>query len=433
MTHNADLSDAPSGLIGLLALLLLAAPAHAGLYYSGETVAELPAQWRGFLVDQRLLRTLAAPPGSVRHPLREAYVQAAKALEKTAASRPLTADELADLGAIDVRLGRAADAIEKLRPAQRRFPNHFHIAANLGTAWQMQGDLAQAELCLAQAVKLAPPALKRAEELHLKLVRLRQRSPAPTAPDDLFGVRFGGEPGQLASAERAKLPADATALMQRLALWLPGDGRLLWQLGELANAHGDVRTAAAILDGCVTEMGMSAPALRRRRQQLRAAADELARQPAGDHQQHAFAMKARSLRPLLRHFNPAGLPPVRADRVNPLPWDVLAETLLGAQSKPTFARYLRELDGKRVVLTGFMQPIGEGVDLTSFLLIEYPVGCWFCETPPATGILYVELPPGKAVALKRGPVKVEGTLHLNDRDPEDFLYSIRGAKVTEPE
>ena len=28
---------------------------------------------------------------------------------------------------------------------------------------------------------------------------------------------------------------------------------MLWQLGELANAHGDVATAAAILEGCVTE------------------------------------------------------------------------------------------------------------------------------------------------------------------------------------
>ena len=42
---------------------LSAAPAaRAGLYYSGETIAELPSQWRGFLLDQRLLRNIAVKP-----------------------------------------------------------------------------------------------------------------------------------------------------------------------------------------------------------------------------------------------------------------------------------------------------------------------------------------------------------------------------------
>ena len=52
---------------------------------------------------------------------------------------------------------------------------------------------------------------------------------------------------------------DAAAVVQQLALWLPADGRLLWQLGEIANATGDVRTAANILDGCVTEFAMKSP------------------------------------------------------------------------------------------------------------------------------------------------------------------------------
>src|SRR5207249_11499746 len=133
----------------------------------------------------------------------------------------------------------------------------------------------------------------------LKLVRLRQRQPRDAQElDDLFGVRFVGEgnqyePGKLAAAQRKQLPSDAAAIVQQLALWLPADGRLLWQLGELANAHGDVRTAAAILDGCVTEFGLGVPELRRRRQQMRAAADALAQQPASDHQQHAAALKTK--------------------------------------------------------------------------------------------------------------------------------------------
>ena len=51
----------PRRLLALLALLV-PATARAGLYYSGEPVAELPSQWRGFLLDQRALRMIAVPP-----------------------------------------------------------------------------------------------------------------------------------------------------------------------------------------------------------------------------------------------------------------------------------------------------------------------------------------------------------------------------------
>src|SRR5213078_4651029 len=101
----------------LLALVFLAAPARAGLYYSGEAIADLPAQWRGFLPDHRTLRTLTAPPTAAPHPLRDAYAADRDRLTKRAAGRPLTADEAADLGALHVRLGAVADALTVLRAA----------------------------------------------------------------------------------------------------------------------------------------------------------------------------------------------------------------------------------------------------------------------------------------------------------------------------
>src|SRR5262249_13095569 len=157
-------------------------------------------------------------------------------------------------------------------------------AANLGTAWQLAGDLEQAASALEEAVRLAPQNLQSAERYHLKLVRLRaaeKRTPTD-APDDLFGVKYVGEsgkpePGKLAADERKRARGDAVAFVGRRALGLPADGRLLWQLAELANADGDVVTAAAILDGCVSEFGMGSPDLRKRRQIYRTAADEITR------------------------------------------------------------------------------------------------------------------------------------------------------------
>jgi hypothetical protein len=432
-----------------LILLVAAAPARAGLYYSGEPIAELPSLWRGFLLDHRALRTLAAPPApnAPAHPLRESYRAAADKLTQLAAQRPLSADEAADLGALRLRLGSVDAALDVLRAAQRQHPEHFRVAANLGTAWQFQGDLDQAAQALREAVRLAPPKLRKAEELHLKLVTLRRGQPRTAqALDDLFGVRYAGDggaytPGRIAAAERAKLPADAVALVQQLALWLPADGRLLWQLGELANAHGDVRTAAAILDGCVTELALGDPVLRRHRALLRAAADEQAKaNPLGraDAQAahgtgHAAGLAFRSPRPLARHLDAAHLPPIRPDGLNPLPWSVITATTLDHQFRPTFAKHLRQLDGKKVVLTGFLQPLGDELESGAYLLIEYPIGCWFCETPEPTAIVLVELPAGKTAALTRNQVKVTGRLVLNATDPENFLYTVRDAAIGAPD
>src|SRR5262249_6946103 len=184
--------------------------------------------------------------------------------------------------------GIAGKAVELLRAAQREHPNHFFIAANLGTAWQSQGSLAQAADALREAVRLAPGRYQSAERLHLKLVELRQRVPrgGPAQLDDLFGVRYLDEPGKISDQEKTKLPARAAALAQQLALWLPADGRLWWQLAELANAQGDIRNAAAMLDGCVVQFGMSHPELRRRRQLLREAADALPKLQIADKSQH---------------------------------------------------------------------------------------------------------------------------------------------------
>ncbi len=428
----------PFRLLALLALALaLAPPARAGLYYSGEQFAELPSRPSGFLTDHRALRAAGyARPDGLPSPLRGDYLAAADRLEKLAKARALTADEIADLGAIHIRLGKADKALNVLAPAVRKFPEHFRIAANLGTAFQLTGDLERAATQLEEAVRLAPAKLKPFEQVHLKLVRLRLKegkaANQPATVDDLFGVKYVGASGApeanaLADVEKKKLPDDALVVVQQLALWLPADARLLWQLGELCNALGDVRSAAAALDGCVTEFALGSPDLRKRRLVYRAAADELAKKPG--HDQHRGAIKVKSSRPLLKAFDESLLPAIHADKTNALPWPVLAATNIGAKGKPAFPKYLEQLDGKTVTLTGFMQPVKDGLDGGGFLLLEYPVGCWFCEVPDPTALLDVELKAGKTAEFRKGLIKVTGTLVLNRTDPEGYLFSLKDARV----
>jgi hypothetical protein len=441
--HEEAAMAAPGRLTFVLVWITLTQSATAGLYYSGETQNELPSQWRGFLLDQRMLRAIAVKPapGTPANPGRIAYEAAAANLEKTARERKLTPDEKADLGALWVRLGESAKAVDVLRAAVRDHPNHFRIAANLGTAWEMHGDMEQAADALQLAVKLAPGNRQKAEELHLKLVRQRQRESRGThSLDNLFDVQYTGEngtyePGKIAPGQLKKLPSEAPALAQQLALWLPADPRLLWQLAELANVHGDIRMAAAMMDGCV-EFGLRTPELIDHRRTLRAADAAAPRPKLGDkaaHEEHPGGFKTRSSRPLAGKLDQAALPPIDKNGVNAIPWSVIAETTVDRRYRPTFAKYLRELNGCTIRLTGYMQPLNEDPEPTAFLFIENPIGCWFCEMPDITGIMLVELAGGKTKAYTRNPIRITGKLKLNESDPENFLYTISEATATDGE
>ena len=79
----------------ILALLIMPPTARAGLHYSGESIAELPSQWRGYLLDHRGLRALALPqaPGMPPSPLRTEYHDALARLD----DQQLTGLKQADL------------------------------------------------------------------------------------------------------------------------------------------------------------------------------------------------------------------------------------------------------------------------------------------------------------------------------------------------
>jgi hypothetical protein len=69
------------------------------------------------------------------------------------------------------------------------------------------------------------------------------------------------------------------------------------------------------------------------------------------------------------------------------------------------------------------------VDLTGFLLTEFAVGCWFCESPGPTQLVTVELEDGRTVDVTRTAVKVTGTLRLNRTEPERYPFTIADAVV----
>ncbi len=400
---------------------------QAGVYYSGDARNELPAEWAGFLRDQRALRLAADPRNAGFNafiPMRDSAVDAVVKLEGFKKTRELTADELADLGALHLRLGQAEKAVGILRAANRQHSEHFRIAANLGSAWQVSGDLAQATAALEEAVRLAPKEFRAVEALHLKLVRGRAKEKKGASNlDDLFGIDY--------SDAKAKFPANALALVQELALVLPFDARLLWQLAEIANAHGDGRTAANLLDGAVVELGLPSEDARTRRARFRAAADERAK--TDDHAVHKGTLKFASSRVFKSLIDETKLPKVDPKGINPLPWSALAETTLTKKFEPKFLKYIIDVDGRSVRFTGFLRPTRNADGLTEFLMTESPIGCWYCESPGATQVIWVELAEGATIDFSRAPIQVTGKLELNRTDAESHLYRVVGASVKKVE
>src|SRR5262249_7754813 len=185
---------------------------------------------------------------------------------------------------------RYREAVNILKPAERdpKERDNFLIYANLATAEYLDGQLVRARDYLADALRMWPEEwsrvskqrrqwledmgwnearfklYRRAETYLLKLIRLRSRErpqafgrPSPLGSDvePLFEggnpptpVRFVGdsgkyEAGNIARAEKAKLPPDAVEIVEQLLIWLPHDDRLFWLLGELLNARGEYVTA----------------------------------------------------------------------------------------------------------------------------------------------------------------------------------------------
>jgi tetratricopeptide (TPR) repeat protein len=231
----------------------------------------------------------------------------------------LSPTELAELGALQHRVRPIDASLDTLKQAYGRDPRNFWVLTHLGTVHQALGQLQEAAPYLETARDFFPEPwpggnvnagawFKQAERYQLTLLRARVHEgvgrtglrPGPAKDvDALFPVRFVGPSGQyeagtITDAEKAKLPADAIAVVQQLLLWFPEDTRLVWLLGELYNAQGNLESASAVFEECVWTRRYDSPALREHRRIVR---DALANQQAATAAPPAPEKPKESLRP----------------------------------------------------------------------------------------------------------------------------------------
>jgi hypothetical protein len=265
----------------VLALLLLAGTAQAGLYNLNDPAPRFfksLAEVRSHVKDLRGL-TVPLKPGQKpdQGSLRVLYPQQAERLEALLKDGTITTLERVDLSACYVRMGKQKEALEALEGADQ---DHFLVQANLAVAHMMgpEVNLRQAAICQGRVLALWPKAsvfwnsddlelLRQCEQAQMRLIDSRlaesrlEKQPSPVPLDNIFpGFRVEGPKGYyipegLPETVRDRLPLNAGLIMTRLVRWLPNDRRLYWQYGEMLAMLGQVKEAAEVLDELVWDGG----------------------------------------------------------------------------------------------------------------------------------------------------------------------------------
>lgn len=112
-------------------------------------------------------------------------------------------------------------------------------------------------------------------------------------------------------------------------------------------------------------------------------------------------------------------------------WTMLTDVKFASKAGfyyPTFGSKVKALSGKQVEVQGYIFPFDESKYSVHFALTSLPLSsCFFCGVGGAESVVEVEakLP----VKYTEKPVRMKGTLVLNDSDTEKMIYIIRDAVV----
>ncbi len=95
---------------------------------------------------------------------------------------------------------------------------------------------------------------------------------------------------------------------------------------------------------------------------------------------------------------------------------------------PVFSNYLKTFQGKHITLKGYVIPLEEVGGSGKFMLSSLPFNlCYFCGAAgPETA---VEVETTEKVKFSSKNIVMEGTLMLNDRDPNHHIYILKAARL----
>ena len=85
---------------------------------------------------------------------------------------------------------------------------------------------------------------------------------------------------------------------------------------------------------------------------------------------------------------------------------------------------VKELNGKKVLMTGFMLPIDEVQNIKEFLLVQSLWSCCYGQPPDIHGIVRVVMPKGRTTDYFFDPLKVTGTFKVEATILDGYCVDI---------
>ncbi|HEV3028936.1 MAG TPA: hypothetical protein VG457_15260 [Planctomycetota bacterium] len=151
-----------------------------------------------------------------------------------------------DYAAALVHRGESRKAVEILESVEAGHPGEYVVAANLGTAYELSGDLVQAHHWIQEGIRRNPRSHEGTEWLHLRILEARQalaQNPSWLRSHSVLGLDFGRDASPQAPRSWPKGAHDAedviTALAyqlhERLAFVPPPDPLVGGMIADLAD------------------------------------------------------------------------------------------------------------------------------------------------------------------------------------------------------
>ena len=101
---------------------------------------------------------------------------------------------------------------------------------------------------------------------------------------------------------------------------------------------------------------------------------------------------------------------------------------LGSFDKPVFTPAVKAMNGKSIILPGYMVPFEGGMKGNHFMFSSMPLNaCFFCGVGGPETV--VEVFSSGTINYSEKPIEIKGILRLNNTDPDKMIYMIENAEI----
>ena len=170
----------------LIAFLAVSLPIRACINETGTNR-------RGERIDPFVRAGQRLQPLLVTPTTKAASITWSKHVIETARKQP-SFDSLNDLAVVLIRFGRLPEAVRLLQFLERKYPDHYETAANVGTAYELMGRNEDALNWILEGIKRNPEDHYGTEWLHVQILKGKLgQLPKPTPGLSILNLDFGND------------------------------------------------------------------------------------------------------------------------------------------------------------------------------------------------------------------------------------------------